>query len=285
MPRAIQTTYTKSKRRRAVSIGDSLTFNNTLGMHAAQFYSRYLEDSLNALGASCHIRNFGISGNATGQMIARMATFTQWEVPDLAIIYAGTNDISTNGTTLVANTTTPAANQFSVTVGSGVRFPQGSYITINSQIVQVTAQATDLLTVSPALSGAPAVGATINCATRQNIGVIGNALKSAGCQKIIVVGRHFDNFAASGDTTSVQLAANQTLRGLQQGAATDLSAPYCDLYTTMAARITGGQDTQGSNSWHVLASNIHLNAYGEQIVAGALLATIQAQSGWLAALS
>lgn len=282
--RKIQTTYTKFKNRRICCLGDSLTSNYLWGVGAHQFYPRRLQEAVNAAGGNCLARNFGVSGEATGQMIARMALLTQYEVPDLAVLYAGTNDLAANGTTLVTSATTPSTTQFSVTAGSGVRFPAGSYITVNAQTVKIAARSTDLLTVT-ALSGAPVAGNTVNCATRQNLVVLGQYLQTAGCSRIIIAGRHYDNFSASADTTSVQLAANSTLRGLQSAAASDLGVPYCNLYTFMSALIANGTDTQGSFSWHALDSNIHLNAYGEQIIANALLATVQAQSGWLAALS
>lgn len=285
MPRKIQGLYTKQPTKRAAVMGDSLTNNFVWGVSADKYYPSVLQDLVNGIDGSVLVRNFGVSGEATGQMVARMSCMTQFEVPQLAIIYAGTNDLSTNGTTLVTAATTPTTTQFSVTAASGVRFPAGSYITINSQTVQITSQVVDLLTVTPALSGAPTAGNTVNCATRQNLVVMGQYLQAAGCSRIIIVGRHYDNFSASADTTSVQLPANATLRGLQSAAASDLGVPYCDLYAFMAALITAGTDTQGSFSWHVFNSNIHLNTYGEQIIANALLETIQDQSGWLEALS
>lgn len=285
MPRKIVTTYSKPHAKRVVCMGDSLTNNYVWGVGSDKFYPVRLEVGMNALGTDVLCRNLGVSGEATGQMIARMSRLIQYEVPELAILYAGTNDLSTNGTTLVTNATAPTTTQFSVTAASGVRFPAGSYITINSQTVLITDQTVDLLTVSPALSGAPILGDTVHCETQNNLQVLGQYLQAAGCSRIVIVGRHYDNFSAAADTTTVQLAANQTLRGLQSAAATTLGVPYCSLYTYMANLITTAVDTQGSFSWHVFDSNIHLNAYGEQIVADAVKATIQAQTGWITALS
>lgn len=285
MPVKIQSTYTSVKKYRISAMGDSLTNNYIWGVNADKYYPCVLQGYLNSLGASVLARNFGISGEATGQMIGRISVMTQYEVPNIAIIYAGTNDLSTNGTTLATNATTATTTQFSVTAGSGVRFPVGSYVKIGSDIVRITNQATDLLTVTPALSGAPSVGATVNCATQQNLVVMGQYLQTAGCNKIIIVGRHYDNFTSGGDTVSTPNAANAALRTLQQAAATALSAPYCDLYAYMSNLITTGVDTQGSYSWNVFNNNIHLNTYGEKIVADALLETIQSQSGWLSSIS
>ena len=281
--RRIVSAYTAPQAKRIACMGDSLTNNYIWGTGADKFYPARLQAGLNAAGADVLARNFGVSGEATGQMVARMSRMVQYEVPDLAIIYAGTNDLSTNGTTQVTSATAPTTTQFSVTAGSGARFPAGSSIKINGQIVQITARATDLLTVSPALTAAPVSGDTVNCATQQNIVAIGQYLQSAGCSRIIVVGRHYDNFTSGGDTTTVE--ANAPLRALQSAAAAALGVPYLNLYSEMAARITAGTDTQGSFSWHVADANIHLNAYGEQIIADKLLAVVQAQTGWLAALS
>lgn len=285
MPVKIQATYTPVKKFRMAAMGDSLTNNYVWGVGADKYYPPVLQGYLNGLGASVLVRNFGISGQATGQMVGRMNVMTQYGVPDIAIIYAGTNDLSTNGTTLVTNATTPTTTQFSVTAASGVRFPVGSYVKIGSDIVRITTQATDLLTVTPALSSTPSVGATVNCATQQNLTVIGQYLQAAGCGKIIIVGRHYDNFSTGGDTVGTPLAANATLRTLQQAAATTLGVPYCNLYSYMSNLITTNVDTQGSFSWHVFNNNIHLNTYGEKVVADALLQTIQAQTNWLASIS
>lgn len=285
MPVKIQPTYTAVKPFRISAMGDSLTHNYVWGVSGDKYYPAVLQGYLNTLGAKVLVRNFGISGQATGQMVGRINVMTQYEVPDIAIIYAGTNDLSTNGTTLVTNATTATTTQFSVTVGSGVRFPAGSYIKIGSDIVRITAQVVDLLTVTPALSGAPSVGDTVNCATQQNLIVMGQYLQSAGCNKIVIVGRHYDNFSSGGDTTGTPLAANAALRTLQQAAATALNVPYCNLYSYMSNLITTSVDIQGSFSWHVFNNNIHLNTYGEKVVADALLQTIQAQTSWLASIS
>lgn len=284
MSKKIQKTYKKAETKIIASIGDSLTNNYVYGVTCAEYHPRRLASALNAIGCAVKPLNLGVSGDSSGMMIARMAGLVQFGVPVVGVIYAGTNDLGTNGTTAVTAATTPSTTQFSVTTGSGVRFPAGSYITINSQTVKIQARSTDLLTVAPALSSAPTTGNAVNCATRQNIVVLGEYLQDAGCNRIIIAGEHYMNYSTGGDTTTVQNATYQTLRGLQSAAATDLDAEYLNLYAYMSALITGGTDTQSSYSWHVADSNIHLNAYGEQIIADAAFGLISGKPDWVSAL-
>lgn len=130
------------------------------------------------------------------------------------------------------------------------------------------------------------VGAT----TQANIQSMAETLFDAGSTYVVIGNTQYLNYSSGGDTTSAQGATYATLKGFQAAAATALIAlhpgqvAYCDTYAAMRALIVAGTETQGSFSWHVADSNQHLNAHGNQIVADAMLATIQAQDGWLAAL-
>ena len=55
---------------------------------------------------------------------------------------------------------------------------------------------------------------------------------------------------------------------------------YVDFYDWMRDLIVAGTYTQGDDTaWHVAVSNAHLNNTGEQILADAIYAAMQAQ-GW-----
>lgn len=126
--------------------------------------------------------------------------------------------------------------------------------------------------------------------TQNNIEAMISTVVAAGCPRVIVVSAHYLNWTSGGDAQGTPYATYATLRPFQQAAATNQAAAhpgqvaFCDLYAYLCGLIVAGTEIQGSNSWHAIANNQHLNALGGSYVAAAVLATIQAQSGWLAAL-
>lgn len=286
MTSKIQPTYTKSKRyKHIVCLGDSHTYNYTLGVIPAEFYPAKLAALLNAAGANVTGYNNGASGNTTGQMLARVALMVQFGVPSLSVIYGGTNDSQYAST--VQASPSPTSTVFTVGSGKGTAYIPGTYCKVGSESALILSVATDAITLAaPLAGGAPAAGTAVVIDTQTNLKKIGDYLVAHGCSRIVYGGQHYLNFSSGGDTHASPLAGNVTLRGLQQAAAAAVSgAVYCDFWAYMDSLIQAGQETQGSYSWHVLDSNTHLNAHGEEIIADALLATIQAQSGWVAALS
>lgn len=228
MPRLIQVSANKARNRQAVSaIGDSLTLNYSLAVRPDQHWPERLAVALRDLGCPIQGRNFGISGNTTTQMLARIGVLTQYEIPKLAIIFGGVNDPGN------------------------------------------------------AISGAT---------TQSNIESMGETLFDAGVEYVLVVSTQYLNYSSGGDTLATPYATYATLRTYQDAAADTLiaahpsKAAYVDLYTYMRNLIVAGTYAEGDHLWHVAATNQHLNAIGEQIVADAVLATMQAQTGWVADL-
>lgn len=228
MPRPIQITPNRSPRRQALAaIGDSLTQNASLNVRPNEFWPERLAVALRELGCPIIGRNFGISGNTTTQMLARIGVMTQFETPNLAIIWGGVND-----------------------------------------------------------PGSEIVGAT----TQDNIEAMGETLLDAGVPYLVIGNTQYLNYSSGGDTLETPSATYATLRTYQLAAANALIAAhpdqvaYCDIYGHMRQLIVDGDYTQGDHLWHVEATNQHLNAIGEQIVADVMLATIQAQDGWVTAL-
>lgn len=302
MPRKIQTSYTKSPTKTITVIGDSHTYNTSLGVPAHKFYPARLQALLNARGASVKCRNFGISGNTTSDMIGRKACLDSVDVPDLVIMYAGPNDTSSRGSSLVVASPSPTTTTASVTAAQGAYFAVGSYVTINSQTVRITARSTDALTWTPALSGAPSTGDTVQVATTSNLTALGNyviaAQVAAGkTPRLVIPLQHYLNFASGGDTVGTPYAPYVTLRAQQQAAVTALDGvsgaeviavsfwQHMANLITNATPVNGVTYTQGDFAWHVLTGNIHLNAAGESILADALDAAIAAETGWLDALT
>jgi len=278
-----QASYTKSKLyKRLVCIGDSHTYNATLGVNPHEFYTKKLMDLLNAAGCNITGYNRGSSGNTTGQMLARASTLP---AADIAVIYGGTND--TQYASTVQASPTPTSTVFAVAAGKGAAYQPGTYMTVGGVTALILSVATDTITLASALAGgAPTAGTAVAIDTQRNLTEVGNALRAAGCTRIVYGLMHYYNYSAGGDTHSVPLAANVTMRSLQTAAAAAVTgAATCNFWTWMDNLIQTGAATQGSYSWHVLDSNVHLNAAGELILAQALYATIAAQTGWLAALA
>jgi lysophospholipase L1-like esterase len=145
------------------------------------------------------------------------------------------------------------------------------------------------------MAGVNDPGSGINQATTQaNIEAMVNTLMAAGTQYVVVVSTQYLNWASGGDTTGTAEFSGSgygAVRTAERDAAVAREAVYpdrvvyCSLFNYMKALIVSGAVTQGADTyWHTSVGNQHLNAVGEQIVADAVLATIQAQSGWITAL-
>lgn len=135
--------------------------------------------------------------------------------------------------------------------------------------------------------GSGIAGAT----TQANLQAMAETLFTAGVRYVLIGNTQYQNYSVGGDTVSTPAATYATLRPFQQAAANALIAAhpgkvaYVDIYGFMRQKIVDGIVTQGDwAAWHVADANQHLNPTGEQYVADAMLATIQAQSGWLVAL-
>lgn len=281
-----QQSVTLARSKIFACLGDSHTHNNTLGVLANEFYTEQAAILLRAAGCNVKGANFGSSGDTTGQMLVRVGKITSLHgVPTVAVIYGGANDSQYAST--VQASPTPTSTVFAVAAGKGANYQPGTYLTVGGVSALIASVSTDTITLASALAGgAPAVGATVAIDTQTNLTAIGNAIRTAGCTRIVYGLMHYYNYSSGGDTHSTPLTANVTMRGLQSAAAAAVTgAVTCNFWNYMDNLIQTGAAVQGSYSWHVLDSNVHLNAAGELILAQALYATIAAQTGWLAALS
>lgn len=148
----------------AATIGDSFTLNSGNGLVPDQFYTYQAQKRL----ADLRIRNFGISGNTTAQMVGRMTALIFYEIPDFVFIYGGANDsLSANQSTVQASPT-PSSTVFAVASGKAATMVSpGSWITVNGQDRQVQSVSTDTITLTSPLSSAPASGdAVVNWTIR-----------------------------------------------------------------------------------------------------------------------
>lgn len=84
---------TSKKFNHSIScMGDSLTHNHTLSVPVYQLYPAQLQQLLQDEDCNVVVRNFGRSGNTTQQMITRFPAMTQFQIPDIGIIFGGVND-------------------------------------------------------------------------------------------------------------------------------------------------------------------------------------------------
>lgn len=259
-----------------VSIGDSLTDGIVADVTHEEAYPALLGVDLAAVVSSI---NKGVQGDSTAEMYSRRADLIADGTPDIAIIYGGTNDVSTVGT--VQASPTPTSTVFAIEAGKGGYYKADGWIKVGAEQVQILSVSTDTITLKTVLTGgAPAVGTAIAIDTQKNLTELALYAKSKGCSKILMVGTHYWNWTSGGDTAEVELARNATLRAYQQAAATAAGVVYVDLYAWMKQLILSGKYVQGDNGWHSSANNQHLNEAGQRILADAFEAQIIAQ-GWV----
>jgi lysophospholipase L1-like esterase len=311
--RKIQTAYTKSPAKTLAAIGDSLTFSYGGGMAAHAFWPEPLAAGLRSLGVPIKSRNFGVDGSTSLEMLLRQSCETQFDVPALGVIFAGHNDMAKTGTLAAGSGNT--GRTITVTLQSslgqntaGVVGAAIAHISWNGGAnkatgVTVTGWTSTTITVSTASgdnlpSGSTAI--TVRIDAKANIKSMAEFLFAAGCEKILVCSTHFQNFNGGDNSAgnvpyaTPQAGVRLDLWTAQRDAALEESslhpgkAAFCDLYAAMYDALTNSNhpfyqpNIIGADSfWHVGAGNTHLNALGNQIVAGAIRAAIRSQTGWI----
>lgn len=242
--------------------GDSHTFNVSFGMPANAFYPSRVSSML---GNGVVVRNAGTSGQSSAEMLSQVDHLIAAGVPDVATIYAGSNDTDTNISLGVQPTTS------TIEVVDASKMTVGSWLVINGESRQISSIIGNVINLAASLSVAPKVGDVVAFDTTRNIQEWIKAMKLAGVKRLGVIGSHYLNFPSMGDTPT----SEQSLRGVmrvKQKAAADLEeVHYVDLYAHMRDLIVGGSITQGDwTAWHQGASDTHLNAAGEQVIADAV---------------
>lgn len=300
--RKLQIAASHPPRYTIACLGDSYTYNTSLGVTADGFYPYQTQAQLNAAGASIKARNYGISGDTTAGLLFRMAQSIQFEIPDIAVIYQGTNDSNGFSTTVASSS---SQSVFTVQTGAGAAYKAGGYVIVNGTLTsgqvtggtsgQILSVVGDVITLTAPIGFTITNGMNVGMDTQNNLIAIGNFLKNAGCTRLIYGLLHYLNFSSGGDTTSTPIAARAVIRTMQTNAATAVGGVVADYYTYMknlivnATHVTINGVTyvfvQGDHQWHVLDLNPHPNSIGGVILATVNNNAIQAQSGWLAAIS
>lgn len=254
------------------AMGDSYTYAINGGVIASQAYVKQLDTRLSKVVWS---ENLGLSGNTTSNMWERRWQLLRAGTPNMAILYgSGSNDV--NG----AVQASPAPTSTVFSVATGTPFGVGAWITVAGESAQILSIATNAITLTaPLAGGAPAAAAVVAHDTERNLTELATYLKNAGCSRVMILGRHYDNLAIGADTTTVENAANAAARVKQQAAAAAAGVVYVDLYAWMRALIIAGTRTQGNYAEHVSSTDQHLSVLGQTTIADAIEATITAQ-GW-----
>jgi len=241
-------------------IGDSHTYNASYLSGVEAYYPAIVAGRMGYTPL-----NLGVSGNSTAQVMNRRRQLVRYGLPDKAIIYAGTNDL--NAAPVVAASPAPTSTVFSIDTGESYYVADG-WIKVAGESAQIASVSAKQITLTAALAGgAPAAGAAVTIDTQKNLESVIAYLLAAGmaASKIWVVGQHYLNFASSGDTTSAQQSLASQTRTAQAAAAAAKGVTYINTYAYMRALILAGAYVQGSNSWHVAASDSHLNAIGQRL--------------------
>ncbi len=251
--------------------GDSHTFNISFGLNEAEFYPARVAD---AMGPKYKSRNVGGSGDSSAEMVAQLPDFLDKGAPDIASIYAGSND----GDAAVAASPAPSSSVFSVTdSGDAGRLAAGGWVIINGESREIASVNALEVTLANPLSTAPVAADVVEIDTQKNIETWVAAVQAAGAGRVLVIGSHYLNFASAGDTVTTEQSLRGAVRIKQQAAATAMGVEYVDTYAHMRQKILDGFVAQGDwTVWHQGETNTHLTAAGEQVVAEAIVAVIGA---------
>jgi lysophospholipase L1-like esterase len=298
----IQASYTPAMGRSVICFGDSFTHNTTYGLRIAQQWPALLQVALKSLGGRAKVRNLAQNGARTVGMLYRVNLVYAYGIPDLAILFGGVNDVLTNQVTSItssgttATVTVAAANHF-LTTGMQVTIAGAVETQFNGTF---TMTVTGLKTFTYTFAGNsnnPATGTKTytfpTTQTQANLVAMATAIKAAGCPRVLIVGATYLNFSSSyaagsqRDTLAVEYTPWVDLRAKQAAAAAagGSGVAFCDMRAYQRSRINGVEFSEGDFAWHTADGNMHNNAVGAAVIRDGILAAIQAQAGWLSALS
>jgi hypothetical protein len=119
-------------------------------------------------------------------------------------------------------------------------------------------------------------------------------LKAAGCNRVVIIGQHYKNWTAGGDTAVSEETYYGICRVAQQAAVADclannppIDALYINTYSYQRSLIVAAvRFTQGDNKFHAVADNQHLAIDGHTTIQEAVMAGIVANKPeWLTSLA
>jgi hypothetical protein len=198
--------------------------------------------------------------------------------------------LTSSSTTATATTAVPhglEAGDNTTIAGATQSEYNGGYAVVSAPTPTTFTYAFAGSATSPATTttGINASVATATLTTTAEHGLwVGASVTVAGATPSAYNGTFFVTSIPS--TTSLTFTLILPLESPATGSITVSWAPvvYMDIRPLMSARIAAGTDVQGSATWQFQATDIHLNPYGDELVAEFALTTILAQPGWLEAL-
>jgi lysophospholipase L1-like esterase len=177
-----------------VTMGDSLTDNQTLGTLPHYLWPALLARKMRAAGVDAYERNNGMNGSRTDQQLAKMALMTQYGTPDYGIIWGGANDqgaLSVSGITssgLVATVTTAVNHSLAVNTLIAISGATQTNYNITARVVTVPTSNTFTYTLLGTATS-PATGTiTWNipiAGTQENVAAMVKWLKF-GCKGVVL---------------------------------------------------------------------------------------------------
>lgn len=262
--------------RTLVALGDSQTdFGAGFGVRPSETHT---SKTAQLLGPDWLGRGFGVSGNKTPDLLARLDVALMYGVPDIAIAAIGVND---NGTYTQAQTQANiqaiimALKHGAMGPGAGLGGPVTVADVASLPATGGAGQCYVVLSDTDATGGATAWHSSHKANVSGSVAADGNGQKQsvwefryplAGARgwgrvavtgsaptvvkKIMVTAPPYRNFTTGGDTPSTALAINVAIRAAQAAAVAaenitvggQPTAIYCDLHAFLKARIVAGTD-------------------------------------------
>lgn len=259
-----------------VALGDSQTdFGAGFGVRPSETHT-YKTAQL--LGSKWLGRGFGVSGNKTLDLLARLDVALMYDIPTIAIAAIGVND---PGTYTQAQTQaniqamTMALKHGAMGPGAGLGGPVYVADVASLPATGVAGQRYVVLSDTDTTGGVAAWHSTHKANVTGSVAADGNGQKQAVWEfrypqagargwgrvaitgsvptvvkKIMVTAPPYRNFTTGGDTPSTALALNVAIRAAQSAAVAaenvvisgEASVVYCDLYAFLRARIVAGTD-------------------------------------------
>lgn len=295
------------------ALGDSQTQPYGWGAEPWRAWGPLLD---RALGDEWIVRTFGVGGDTTAQLLARLGAAFRYDTPAMAAVYIGVNDPAAS----IVQATTQLNIEASIMAlkhgarGNGLDYavsvadvaslpatgePGQRYVVLAD--ASTTGGQTAVVNAGQAatITGA-ATGPTVWEYRYPRAGEYGwgrvavRATAPTVVKQIVVVSTNYLNYTTGGDTLTTPYSAYASIRTAQQAAVTAQAVTvggkpavvYADLYAAQKARIQSGADPDFSSvaydaaqSWHATQNNQHHNAYGHQLVEQTVRAAITT-AGW-----
>lgn len=272
-----------------VALGDS--FTNNVSFPESVFWPAQLQNILNNQGANTVFTNLGHSGMGSAHALYHAKTMTIPPRPTFGIIYVGNNDTNVSNIGIVQAAPAPTTTTFTLDAGKTDFLTAGASVFVGVEPTHVIQGISgNQVTLVTALSGAPVAGTQVIQDTATNIVAASNQLLTNGFTRQIICVNHYMNWTAgfNPDTISTEAPSQVPNPRTPQraAAATQISAigaVLSDFYQYMRLRIVNGQDVQGSASWHVADGDVHLNPYGENILAQGIRSVMP--PAWIASIT